>query len=326
MKLSKTISIACGVLTAAMLGACAANDPSGPADKSGMPDPATVKAVRLLVVPDYSEGVVFDREGNGYISHNKTITRFTLDGKHAVWAETGGPNGHKILADGTHLVCDRSHRAVLKLSADGKLLGTAAKEFEGKPLRGPNDLTLDAKNGGFYFSDPEGSDLENRAGAVYYVDKDGKVHQVDKGLAYPNGIVLSPDGKRLYLGESNTNQVHVYDVTAPGKLSKRRLFAELPKADKSKGQIDNQPDGMCLDAAGNLYVAHFGMRRVHVLSPDGKLLASYDSGNLTSSNVAFGGPNADQLFVTGALGEIGQSQGAVFRLDLGVKGLRVLPE
>jgi len=290
--------------------------------------PADVKPVRLLTLPAYTEGVVFDRDGNGYCSHGKTVTRFTLDGKHEAWAETGGPNGHKILANGTHLLCDRSHLAVLRLSGEGKLLGTAATAFDGKPLQGPNDLTLDPQNGGFYFTDPEHSTPENPTGAVYYVDGtdgSGKVHLVDRGMAYPNGIVLSPDGKRLYVGESQRNRVHVYDVTAPGEVGKRRTFAELPKADKAAGQIDNQPDGMCLDAAGNLYVAHFGMQRVQVLDSAGKLLASLPAGNVTASNVAFGGPEMDQLFVTGAVGEF-TTKGAVFRLDLGVKGLKILSD
>ena len=81
---------------------------------------------------------------------------------------------------------------------------------------------------------------------------------------------------------------------------------------------------MCLDAAGNLYVAHYGMKQVQVLSPEGKLLARYPGGNVTTSNVAFGGPHHDQLFVTGGLG--GESgHGGLFRLDLGVEGLNVLP-
>src|SRR5436190_12462827 len=100
--------------------------------------------VRLLTVPDFCEGVVFDRDGAGYISHGETVSRFTPDGKHELWAKTGGPNGHKILADGTHLLCDRTHKAVLRLSKEGKMLGAAAKEFDGKPLAGANDITVDA--------------------------------------------------------------------------------------------------------------------------------------------------------------------------------------
>src|SRR5439155_18961656 len=103
-----------------------------------------------------------------------------------------------------------------------------------------------------------------------------------------------------------------------------KAFANLPKKDASAGQIDNQPDGMCLDAAGNLYVAHYGIKQVQVLSPEDKLLARYDGGNVTTSNVAFGGEKMDQLFVTGGLVEE-KGKGGLFRLDLGVKGLRILP-
>ncbi len=289
-----------------------------------LPDPANVKAVQLLTVPSYCEGVVFDKEGRGYVSWGKTITQFTLDGKQQVWAETGAPNGHKILADGTHLVCDASQHAVLHLSADGKLLPPASKECDGKPLRGPNDLSLDTPHGGFYFSDPGDSSKENPIGTVHYVDAKGKTHLIDSGLAFPNGVVLTPDGKKLYVGESQHNRVWVYEVVGPGKVNPKKLFADLPKKDEASGQIDNQPDGMCLDQAGNLYVAHYGMRQVQVLNPEGKLIARYSGGNLTTSNVAFGGPNRDQLFVTGAIGDT-ENRGGVFRLDLKVPGLKILP-
>ncbi len=281
-------------------------------------------AVKLLEVDNYCEGVVFDASGHGYLSHGKVIVRFSLDGQGTEWAETGAPNGHKILADGTHLVCDASQHAVLHLSADGKLLPPASSECDGTPLRGPNDLSLDTPHGGFYFSDPGGSSDTEPIGTVHYVDSSGTTHLVDQHLAFPNGIVLTPDGKRLYLAESKKNRVLVYDVLSPGKVAHRRVLAELPTKDPAAGQIDNQPDGMCLDAEGNLYVAHYGMQQVQVLSPEGKLLARYPGGNVTTSNVAFGGPRLDQLFVTGGLGaEAGG--GGLFRLDLGVKGLKVLP-
>jgi gluconolactonase len=289
-----------------------------------LPPASAVKTVEMFRVPRYCEGVCFDHEGNGYISWDKAITRFSLGGKHSVWTETGAPNGHKILADGTHLVCDASQHAVLHLTSEGKQLAPVSKECEGKPLRGPNDLTLDTANGGFYFSDPGGSGVENLIGTIHYVDKSGTTHRLDDGLAFPNGIVLAPDGTKLYLAESQKNRVHVYAVTAPGKLGERKVFAELPVKNSAAGQIDNQPDGMCLDAAGNLYVAHYGMKQVQVLDPGGKLIRQYDGGNVTTSNVAFGGPMMDQLFITGGIGpEAGE--GGLFRIDLGVKGLVILP-
>ena len=288
-----------------------------------LPAETQAQPVKLIEVHTYCEGVVFDHQGRGYVSHGDRITQFTVDGDSKVWATTGAPNGHKILADGTHLVCDASHLAVLKLSADGKPLPNASDSCDGKPLLGPNDLTLDTPNGGFYFSDPGSSGIDNPIGTVNYVDKDGKTHLCAKGFAYPNGIVLTPDGKRILLAESQKNRVLEFPVLAPGKLGEYRVFADLP-AKAEPFQVDNQPDGMCLDQAGNLYVAHYGMRQVQVLSPEGKLIRRYGGGNVTTSNVAFGGPKHDQLFVTGGL-QAGTSPGGLFRLDLKTPGLVILP-
>jgi gluconolactonase len=289
-----------------------------------LPPEASVKPVEVVIVPEYTEGIVFDHAGNAYISHGKVITKISPDLKIRPWAETGAPNGHKVLADGTHLVCDASHHAVLHLDANGKMLPHASKECDGKPLRGPNDLTLDPK-GGFYFTDPGESSDKNPIGTVHHVDPMGKTRLVARGLAFPNGIVLRPGGKTLLVAESKHNRILEYPVLEPGKVGEMKVFANLPV--KEGDQIDNQPDGMCLDADGNLYVAHYGMHQVQVLSPEGKLLRRYPGGTLTTSNVAFGGPNMDQLYVTGALGEEKGSKGALFRLDMkGAKGLVILPK
>jgi gluconolactonase len=297
-----------------------------------LPEAKDVKPEAVVVVPQYSEGIVFDHQGNAYISHGEVITRISPDGrKSEIWATTttretkGAPNGHKILADGTHLVCDGNHRAVLRLDAQGKMLQPASQECEGKALRAPNDLTLDPK-GGFYFTDPGESDERRPTGTLHYVDTKGTTHCIGRGLAFPNGIVLRPNGKELLVGESKKNRILVYPVEAPGKLGAMKVFADLPAKDEKENQIDNQPDGMCLDADGNLYLAHYGMHQVQVLSPEGKLLRRYPAGTLTTSNVAFGGKNMDQLYVTGGLGKEDNSKGALFRLDLkGVKGLVILP-
>lgn len=289
-----------------------------------LPAESEVKAVKVVEVAGYTEGVVIDRDGAIFISdvYNGTIYRIGPDGAAREWARTGAPNGHKILPDGTHLVCDGKERAVLRLDSAGKIMGKAASEYEGKPLRAPNDLTLDP-HGGFYFTDPGGSNIQNPIGTVHYVDARGKTHLVAEGLAFPNGIALRPDGRTLLVGESNHNRILSYDLLAPGKAGRRRVFANLPA--KSGEQIANEPDGICLDAAGNLYVAHYGMRQVQVLSPAGKLLRRYAAGNLTTSNVAFGGARMDQLYVTGALGDEKTTRGGLFRLDLkGVRGLKIL--
>jgi gluconolactonase len=293
------------------------------ASAADLPDASRTPTVKLLEVPNYCEGVVFDHEGRGYISWKDTISQFTLDGKHKPWAVTGAPNGHKILGDGTHLVCDASRHAVLHLDSRGTMLEPASKECDGKPLRGPNDLTLDSRHGGFYFTDPDGSGRDSLIGTVHYVDAKGKTCRIAEGLAYPNGIVLTADGKRLLVAESQKNRVLEYAVLAPGQLGAMKVFADLPTNPNGNYQ-ENQPDGMCLDAAGNLYVAHYGMKQVQVLSPAGKLLRTYSGGNRTTSNVAFGGPKRDQLFITGGL-DVEAGPGGLFRIDLGVPGLAILP-
>ena len=104
------------------------------------------------------------------------------------------------------------------------MLADASDSCDGKPLRGPNDLTLDTPNGGFYFSDPGESSDVNPIGTVHYVDSNGKTHLCDSKLAFPNGIVLTPDGKKLYLAESKKNRVLVYDVLSPGKSAVARCL------------------------------------------------------------------------------------------------------
>ncbi|MEZ6045727.1 MAG: SMP-30/gluconolactonase/LRE family protein [Planctomycetaceae bacterium] len=283
-----------------------------------LPKPASVETVKLLEVDTYCEGVVFDHSGHGYVSHGDKITRFNINGESEVWAELGAPNGHKVLADGTHLVCDGKLHAVLHLDANGKVLSKASAECDGTALRGPNDLTLDPQ-GGFYFTDPGGSDDKKLIGTVHYVDPAGKTHLIDDGLAFPNGIVLTPDRKTLYVGESKKIECLNMKSKKPVKWESE---LSLPIFQKAGEQIDNQPDGMCLDADGNLYVAHFGMQQVQVLNPEGELIARYDGGNITTSNVAFSGPDWSTLYITGGLRS---GKGGLFKIDLGVKGLVILP-
>lgn len=281
-----------------------------------LPPNDSIRPVEVYRTGDYSEGVVVDHKGNLYFSHEGVVSKLTPEGKHEVWAKTGAPNGHKILADGSHLICDGSQHAVLHLDADARELAPASKESDGKPLRVPNDLTLDPA-GGFYFTDPAQSSDTNPDGTVHYVDTKDVTHTIASGLAFPNGIVLRPGGKELLVGESKKNRILAFLVEAPGKLGPMHVLVNLPS--KGPGQIDNQPDGMALDAEGNLFVAHYGMRQVQVVSPQGKILRRYPGGNLTTSNVAFAGPKLDRLYVTGG------EPGALFRLDLGVPGLRILP-
>ncbi len=276
--------------------------------------------VEIARLPSYSEGPVFDHDGNLFVSHPPYISRISPGADPVVWAETGTPNGHKILADGTHLVCDRN---VLRLSASGETLGNAATDCGGHALRQTNDITLDP-NGGFYFTDPGEmpAAAEQPIGRVCYVDAEGYSYLVAEGLGFPNGIVLRPDGSTLLVAESTRNRVLQFEVSSPGKASAPRVFADLPG---KEGASYAEPDGMALDVAGNLYVAHYGKSAVQVLAPDGELLRTLPGGNVATSNVAFGGAEMDDLYMTGGELDYG-AESLVYRLHLdGTGGLLILP-
>jgi gluconolactonase len=208
---------------------------------------------------------------------------------------------------------------VLHVSAEGEILGNASAECNGEPLRAPNDLTLDS-HGGFYFTDPGGS-REAPIGTVHYVDAQGATHLAAGGLRVPNGLALRPDGLTLLVAETVPNRILEFPVVAPGELGLMRVFAELP----SKEGVAAEPDGMALDSEGNLYVAHLNMGAVEVLDPQGKLLRSLPGGNYDVSNLVFGGPDLNRLFITGSVGHRSDTAGRVFRLDLdGVRGVSSL--
>ena len=78
---------------------------------------------------------MFDHEGNAFLSHGKFVTRLKPDGTSQIWAEMGAPDGHKVMGDDSHLICD-DHAVILHLNKDGKLIGKIT-EADGKPLRAP---------------------------------------------------------------------------------------------------------------------------------------------------------------------------------------------
>jgi gluconolactonase len=283
-----------------------------------LPPAYLISPIKVLQSDKYSEGIVLDGEGNLYFSQTKagTITVVTPQGLTKIWAKVPGANGHKIMPDGTHIVAAKN--SVVQLDTNGKLLKVIAKEFNGKPLEYPNDITIDSTAGSFYFTDSGNSNPQTPNGSVYYVDSRGKINLVVTGLAFANGIVVTPDRKRLFVSESNKNQILAYDILSPGKVGSQKVFAQLPV--KQGEQIDNKPDGICIDPMGNLYVAHYGMGQVQVLNPEGKLIRRYSTGNLTTSNCAFAGPKLDQLFVTGGI-KTEDGYGGIFRLDIGILGL-----
>lgn len=276
--------------------------------------------VKVALFDAYTEGIVFDAAGNAYISvlHKDTVWKLGFPGKPEFWFSAKTPNGHKIRADGSHLLATAG--AVLHISPEGLLIDTVSRGIAGMDFRLPNDLTLD-KFGGFYLTDPgDGDDTKNRQGRIYYVDSMGNTSLAAMNLAYPNGIVLRPDGKTLLVAESGTFQILQYDVAGAGKIKLSGVFAPL---DGTPG--DQFADGMCLDAEGNVYVAIYQGGMVQRVDLEGNVDLYIPTGLLTTSNVAFGGKENNALFVTGGIrDEDGKGGLMTIRLD-GVRGLPVIP-
>ena len=256
----------------------------------------------------YCEGPVFDDSGNLFVSHGKSfVSKIDRQGRVQPWLKVENPNGHKILSDGTHLLCVKG--AILQVDRNGTIIRKVSTECNGVPLRAPNDITL--AGDGFYFTDPGGS-RDAPVGTVHYVDKAGRTHLVAGGLWVPNGLVRSPDGRILYVAETVPNRILWFAIRTAGMLGPVNILCELP----SKDGVQAEPDGLAIDSEGNIYVAHLGMASVQVVAPSGKLLRTLPAGNFDASNLVFGGPQLSELYITGSIGHRTNSPGRVFKLSL----------
>lgn len=277
-----------------------------------LPDPNHIIAEKVLDHKFYTEGPAIDSEGRLYFTD--------LAGRHiqylqqqqaSAWARGLRPNGQAILGDGSHLVCDSEAACIFHFDAVGKKLGELSKgHIDGMPVRCPNDIAVDSGHG-YYFTDSVRHD-----GAVFYAGFDGSQRIVAKDIDFANGIVLTADQKFLLIAESYKNRILKIELTGPGQSKgSARIFADLP-VHPDGGLTANLPDGLAIDKAGRLWVAHYGMQALQVLSPSGELLASYDTQIPLTSNLCFKGP---YIYVTGGLAEPGP--GLVTRLKTGIEGL-----
>ena len=203
-----------------------------------------------------------------------------------------GSNG-LIRGDGnTILLADHGNRAIARLDLATRAKTLLATHFQGKRFNSPNDLVR-ASDGSIYFTDPpyglEGLDTsphkELPFNGVYRLLPSGAVELVDKGLTFPNGVALSPDGRTLYVAVSDPNRAHTYSYSPDesGRATGRRLLADLTEAARSG--LPGLPDGMAVDVRGNLYAT--GPGGVHVFSPNGVRLGRIDTGTAVA-NCAFG--------------------------------------
>jgi gluconolactonase len=220
--------------------------------------------------------------------------------------------------DGCLYVTDEGRRAIVRVAPDGSITDFVTT-WDGHGLNGPNDLSFDP-DGNLYFTDPWGSSPDSLIGQVFgYEWATRELHRIDTGMAFPNGIVVR-DG-RLYVAETYTNRVWTYEVTGPGRAAGKREFCRMPDVPDSpvrwQGRALAGPDGMALDAAGNLYVAHVGTGSVFVYDRDGREIDALPTGGRKATNVCFGGPSYDDLFVTV------DDRSSMIRFALGVEGHRL---
>ena len=278
------------------------------------PDNGVAPVLVLLTKDKTSQSPVLGFDGSVYFSHGKNIRIVTPNGRHRLWAFEPGPRGHRILPDGTHLICDSGRGAILQLDSFGRRLNVVARRSEGEPLQLPTEVTLDQWSG-FYFTDA-GDPQSQTGGALHYATPGHSIRRLVSNLASPTGLALSADWSTLYLLENGKNRVLRFQVQQQGTLGPMAVFAELPGSDLSDGQ--EAAGGLCFDASGNLYVAYPKMKDVIVLGSEGQPVRRYPIGNPTSG-LCFGGPYLDQLYVTVC------EPGALMRLNLGVRGVDPRP-
>lgn len=196
------------------------------------------------------------------------------------------------------LRCARDRRAIMDL--EGNVI---VDNYRGTPINGSNDVIVDS-GGRIYFSDPLSRKIEGpqtgHSSVFRYDEKTGEMYLFEsvKALEYPNGIALSPDEKLLYITETRGSDVYRLDI-ASGKME---LFVHL---DEKAGE--GRPDGLRLDARGNLYVT--GPGGIWLLDPRGKILGLVKMPE-TAANLCF---DDRGLFITASTG--------IYHLNTKIPGL-----
>jgi gluconolactonase len=211
-----------------------------------------------------------------------------------------GSNGLAYDPQGRLVLCQHGDRRIARLEKDGSFT-TLADRYEGKRLNSPNDLVF-ARNGDILFTDPpyglpgtfDDPGRELPFTGVYRLGNDGEVTLLVKDHTAPNGLGLSPDGKTLYVANSDPKraQIVAYPLRADGSVGEGRLFFEMTSwVSKERPGL---PDGLKVDVAGNIFAT--GPGGVHILSPEGELLGSIETG-VPTANCAFG-DDGRTLYIT----------------------------
>lgn len=272
---------------------------------------ANTKVEKVAGGLQFTEGPVWHPKGFLLFSDipANTIYQWTPDKKIKVFRRPSGKaNGNTLDREGRLITGEHSNRRVSRTDKNGKIV-TLAHQYEGKRLNSPNDLAVKS-DGSIYFTDPpygiKPEQEELGFYGVYRLAPNGKLTLLVKDIFRPNGIVFSPDEKRLYVNDSEQGYIRVFDVKSNGTLENGKLFAEL-KDPNQKGV----PDGMKVDQEGNVYST--GPGGVWIFSPSGNLLGKIEVPEV-AANIAWGDRDYKTLYIT--------ASNSLYRIRLKISGVR----
>jgi gluconolactonase len=244
----------------------------------------------------FPEGPVFAGNVLYFVDYSTSSVSRLAGGKvERVWHQDGcGANGLVPVPGGLLVAC-YENGTVVRISLDGKTGETVRADDSGQPFLCPNDLASDAR-GGVYFS---ASGSESTLGKVYYRSADGRVREVAANIHYSNGLAVAPDGKTLYLAESEANRLLAFAISADGKLGSQREFVKLADILSEPEQHTFTPDGVRIDRNGNLFVGLYRGGGIAVISRDARLLKYVKLPGAHHANLALS-PDRRTIFVTSA--------------------------
>ncbi len=242
--------------------------------------------------PRWHDGVLWFSDFFDY-----AVKTVDLDGRIAVRLSMADrPSGLGWMPDGSMLIVSMTARALLRLDHGRLALHADLSEIATFHC---NDMVVDAAgrayvgNFGFDLDTNEingtlGEVLANHGGAtIARVDPDGSVHAAADGLMFPNGTVITPDGRTMVVAESFANRLTAYDIGSDGSLSNRRLWADLG---------GRTPDGICLDAEGAIWVANPMVNECFRVAEGGDILDVIETDNRCFACM-LGGPDRRTLFM-----------------------------
>jgi gluconolactonase len=242
----------------------------------------------------FTEGPAWDKNGFLYVSdevQNKIFKVFPNGEKRDLIA-LGNPDGNTFDRKGNLIDCASDLRAILRITPDGRYT-VLADHYHGLKLNTPNDIVT-GPDGALYFTDPtmdlrKGEKQEQPVKGVYRLDERGDLKLLVGDMKQPNGLAFSPDGKRLYVDDSEDRTIRVFRFhKRKGDVSDGTLFA----TEAGEGGV---PDGMRIDKSGNIFVT--GPLGIWIWSPAGKHLGTIIVPE-QPANLAWGDADEKSLYIT----------------------------